>query len=428
MKIGIIYDDISREGLDCSQPNKGNPGVGGTQYCYLMFLYYYAQYFTNDSIVVYRHRNANILPRMPREDIIKYVETSNIRECVEKAAGDDVDFLLFTHGHLLEITEYLETYNIRGVVWVHNWIRGEYLKKIVQSQMIVRVVFLGQEHYDRYVDHEITKKAVVIPNMFNTEGYPARSSIVNHNVTYVGAIVPGKGFHALAEAWPRVIDEIPDANLYVIGKGNLYGKGMEPGPLGIADSKYENQFYRHITNTEGGVIPSVHFLGILGSEKIDYYLKTSVGIVNPTGVTEVCPISALEMEAAGIPVISRKINGLPDVIIDGCTGILIRNQKQLAQSIIDLLIDLEKNETMGMKGREFVQEMFSPIKIINLWNDMFLDIMGNRAPDLLKPHNNFGNNFKWIRIVNSQIKTVPIFKHLPALIDIEGMMRGIVRR
>lgn len=428
MRIGIIYDDINRDGLDCSQPNKGNPGVGGTQYCYLMLLYFYTIYFPNDSIIVYRHRKSDQLSHMPHENIIKYVMTDGLKECVDRAAEDNVDFLLFTHGHLLEICTYLEDHNIKGIVWVHNWIRGEYLKAVTKSPMIVRVVFLGQEHYDRYIDHEIIKKAVVIPNMFNIDGYPARTAIENHNVTYVGAIVPEKGFHALAEAWPKVIKSIPDANLYVIGQGNLYGKDIEVGPLGIADAKYEKRFIMFVTDNGGNVLPSVHFLGLLGSEKIDYYLKTSVGIVNPTGVTEVCPISALEMEAAAIPVISKKFNGLPDVVTDGCTGVLIKKQKQLAKAIIKLLSDTKKNETMGQMGRAYVQSTFSPEKIVGLWNDMFLDIINSSTPVLLKPHSNFGNNFKWIRIMNSKIKKMPLLKSLPALIDVEGKVRTIIRR
>ena len=40
MNIGFYFFDKGLSGVDCSRPDLGNPGVGGTQYCFLLLIYY----------------------------------------------------------------------------------------------------------------------------------------------------------------------------------------------------------------------------------------------------------------------------------------------------------------------------------------------------------------------------------------------------
>ena len=37
MNIGFYFFDKGLSGVDCSRPDLGNPGVGGTQYCFLLY-------------------------------------------------------------------------------------------------------------------------------------------------------------------------------------------------------------------------------------------------------------------------------------------------------------------------------------------------------------------------------------------------------
>lgn len=428
MKIGIIYDDVDREGLDCSCPQLGNPGVGGTQYCCLILLHYYVQKFPKDQLIVYRYCACKHIAKMPAEDKIIYKGCSSLEDCVLQASKDNVDMLLFMHAHIPLLSPLLVKYKIKGIVWVHNWIRGDVLKTISDNPFISKVVFLVNEHYDRYIDHPLITKGVIIPNMFNVKGYPAREeNIHNFNVTYVGALVQGKGFDELAKAWTEVLKKVPDAQLYVIGKGNLYKEGVAYGKLGIAQKDFEDKFSRYITDSEGKVLPSVHFMGLMGAEKIDIYKGTKVGVVNPTGKTEVCPISALEMQAAKIPVVSANTNGIPDVIENKETGFLVSSSRQIAQMISSLLVDDNRNLEMGEKARNFVAKKFAPEDIILLWNKMFSNVCDNVAEKVTVHYNNLGNNYKWIRIINFYFKKVPLFRKFPAIIDLEAKASKIIR-
>ena len=171
MKIGMIYDDIVRENLDCSNPFKGNPGVGGTQFCYLNLIYYLSVLYPEIDIIVYRYKDNCEAVKMPKEDCVVYKVLNNLQECVYQAGEDNVDLLLFTFHHAIELAPIIEERRISSVVWIHNWIRGEVLTAISKCRFIKRAVFLVREHYDRYIDDDVIKKAVYIPNMFTTEDY-----------------------------------------------------------------------------------------------------------------------------------------------------------------------------------------------------------------------------------------------------------------
>ena len=90
-------------------------------------------------------------------------------------------------------------------------------------------------------------------------------------VTYVGSLVPAKGFHRLAQIWPEVISKVPNAELYVIGNGKVYDRNAKLGKYGISQSDYENQFMKYLTDDEGEILKSVHFCGIVGKEKRDIF-------------------------------------------------------------------------------------------------------------------------------------------------------------
>lgn len=422
MIIGIIYDDISRPGLDCRNPQKGNPGVGGTQFCYLMFMYYYTISFPEDKIIVYRHRQVNEYPKMPLEDKITYKKVDSVEKCIEMASLDHVDVLLFTHNHVAALNEKITEYKIKCIVWIHNWIRGSILDLLSNNPSIRKVVFLVNEHYDRYIDHDVIKKGVIIPNMLETKGLATRDDCKQMNVTYVGAVVPGKGFDVLAKAWPKVIAEVPDAHLFVIGKGNLYGNISSFGPLGIAEESFEKKFAKYLLDDANRVLPSVHFMGLLGGEKMNIFKKTKVGVVNPSGRTEVCPISALEMEAFEIPVVSKSTNGIPDVIVNQKTGLLVHSEREIAASIIKLLKDNEMNSSYGAAARVFVENSFNPHRIIKLWHELFIRVQNGEEEKVHVNKTLLQNDFKWIRQLNYYLKKTVLFRWLPSMINVESMI------
>jgi len=69
----------------------------------------------------------------------------------------------------------------------------------------------------------------------------------------------------------------------------------------------------------------------------------------------------VEAMAVGKPVIAARVGGIPEIVEDGVTGILVdpRNSQSLAKQIILLLQDPQRRLTMGRAGKKRVQEHFT---------------------------------------------------------------------
>ncbi len=71
-------------------------------------------------------------------------------------------------------------------------------------------------------------------------------------------------------------------------------------------------------------------------------------------------VAAVEAMASGLPVIASRVGGIPEIIIDGETGLLVEpeNPTALAQAIMTLVRDIKVGQKMGQAGRKYVSQKF----------------------------------------------------------------------
>lgn len=418
MKIALYLDDRGFKDLDISDPSKGNNGVGGTQYCFLFLAYELAKLEHYDVLIF--HHNNNSLPNRVREEII-----CNWQEMLNKVAESKADFFIFKADDKQADLKMMSSLDINAIAWAHNFLLADKLKELYLCPAIKRLVFVGKEHYERYIDHDVIKKSTYIYNMFEGKNFTFRPLPKTPSVTYTGSLVEGKGFNVLARVWKKVLARVPDAQLYVIGDGRLYHRDAELGPLGISEVNFENSFSKFLTEN-GELLPSVHFLGTLGIDKIDVFNKTKVGVMNPSGVTETFGLSAVEMESCGIPVVTKAANGLYDTVKNKRTGFLIKTDKQLTKRIVLLLKDNSLNEHLGRNAKQFVEDSFSPKVIIPQWVGLFESIQSGSMPEYLKPTNHYFNNLKWMHVLVRGLRNARV--PLEPLANIEYRIRKMLGR
>lgn len=426
MKIAIFIDNENILGVDCRNPENGNPGIGGTEYCILLLAQVYKKAYPNDEVVLFATKQG----MLPKTDAVEIVSgPMEIGNVFKKTQADILLISAVYHGEPLsqDFFKMIETNQIKTILWGHNFYLSDFCNKISGCSYVKANVFVGRQQYDRYVDHKVIKKSTYIYNMYPQPVYEARKENSNHAVTYIGSLVPLKGFHVLAQAWKSILTEVPDAELNVIGSGKLYGRNSKLGRYGIADEEYERQFMPGLTEPDGSIMPSVHFWGVLGVEKNDVIRNTCVGVVNPTGRTETFGISALDFESMSVPVVTIAKGGFLDTVLNEETGLLYGHTDDFAKDIIMLLKNDKLNEQYGRDGVQLCKK-FMPDKIIKEWNRLFMKVLNDEKMEYIEPDSFMTTNLKKYRCLNRKIKNAIGVEYPISVIGAESFARNVLRR
>lgn len=420
INLALELMDKDIKGADFSTPEKGNPGVGGSEYLFLLLGYYLKNTYSNYNITIF-HYNVNKLPDGINDNIV-----ANEIELIEKASELDDCILIHQINKSADWYNRIANTDIKDIAWAHCYIGYSEAALIAQNDNVKRVVFVGKEEYDSYIDDDVIKKADYVFNMINTASIAIRrGENYEKSVTYMGSLVEGKAFHLLAEIWPKILKRVPDAKLNVIGSGKLYNRNAKLGKYEIADENYEKKFMPYLTDQNGDILSSVHFYGLMKEGREEIFINSAVGVVNPAGKDETFCLSAIEMELCGLPVVSIRKYGLCDTIIHNQTGLLYRRKKQFADYIIKLLTDNTLNKNLGKNGPEFVTKNFDANKVIKEWNRVLLDVIYERKATYNKPAANFWNDYKLLKISMRIIRINLNIRFIPSVLNIKYIVKKL---
>jgi glycosyltransferase involved in cell wall biosynthesis len=418
IKVGFYINNQGYPNVDLRFPEKGNPGIGGSEYTELSTAYYLRKFYSEKlEILLF----ANIIDLLPPS--LNIYHAINVVDAAEKSEQQGCDIFVFrTSLWTDELYEKLSKLHIKAIARSNNYFDITILKQITNCSRIKSLVCVGQEQLDILRDHRIFKKSIRIFDPFNIENFvPKRGILKQENtVVFIGSLVPAKGFHVLARVWSHILREKPEAKLIVIGSGKLYDRNQQLGTWGIAEESYEANYIRpFLSDDNGNLIKSVYFAGLLGTEKIEILQNADVGVVNPTGATEVCPGSALEIQACGTPVVSTAKLGLLDTVVHKKTGLLGKSDKDLIKNILYLLNNPQVAKQFGENGINFVKENFDHQLISKQWLELFIDIYNDKLPQPQPMKQNYFYNAKFLleglRILK---KYIPPLRNLPSLMEI----------
>lgn len=98
-----------------------------------------------------------------------------------------------------------------------------------------------------------------------------------------------------------------------------------------------------------------------------------------TSLSEGQPVVILEAMALGKPVIATAVGGIPEVIKNGRTGILVpsNDDKTLSLVIIDLLQDEEKRKKIATAGQKMVEKNYNISKVVEQVENLYLRILSD---------------------------------------------------
>lgn len=157
-------------------------------------------------------------------------------------------------------------------------------------------------------------------------------------VLSVGRLVPGKGHAVLLEALTR-----------------LRGDGVETLTTLVGDGPERGSLERLAAELR----LDVRFAGAVGQDELRAFYEDAELFCLPT-FAEGLGVVLLEAMAFGLPVVSTLVMGVPEVVEDGETGLLVRPGRPdlLAEALVRLAAAPELRDRMGRAGRRWVLEEF----------------------------------------------------------------------
>jgi glycosyltransferase involved in cell wall biosynthesis len=160
----------------------------------------------------------------------------------------------------------------------------------------------------------------------------------------VAALVPQKGHQHLIDAAALVVREVPDARFVLLGEGPLRG-ALERH---VKDKHLE----RHM------------FLAGFRTDVLE--LTKGVDVFAMSSIHEGMCVALVDAMAAGKPAVGTRAGGIPEVLVDGETGLLVepRDHHGMAAALIRLLEDEPLRARMGAAGLARARERFTVERMV----------------------------------------------------------------
>jgi glycosyltransferase involved in cell wall biosynthesis len=173
-------------------------------------------------------------------------------------------------------------------------------------------------------------------------------------VAFVGNLFKHKGLHRII----RALAGVPDRPWHLV----VVGVGPEREPC-----------VRRLQNA--GLSDRATFLGRLSGEEVETVLAAA-DVLSLPSTQEGMPYVILEAMASGLPVVSASVYGIPEMVVDGETGLLVdpRDEDELRNALAALVDDAGIRRAMGRAARRRFEERFTLERQLRDVESLYMDI------------------------------------------------------
>ena len=238
---------------------------------------------------------------------------------------------------------------------------------------------------------EFADRIHTIGNGVDTERFRPNGTLSPENqaaarpvrLLFVGRVAPDKGVHLLVAAFNEVAREFPGLQLEIVGKAgmmpfdvlsvllkgdsaleslrNFYGRSwmgwLTKEVLGQRHS-YLDHLRRQLT---GDSSRRVHFRGTVSLEELVSLYQHSDLLVLPSVWHESYGLPVAEAMASGVAVLASRCGGVPELVDDGASGMLVPrlDVEALTRALRDLLMDPARLRELGRAGRQRAERLLT---------------------------------------------------------------------
>ena len=146
---------------------------------------------------------------------------------------------------------------------------------------------------------------------------------------YWGRLIPEKGVYELLEAFRIVLEKLP-AKLLIIGNAQ-FGYGVK--------TEYDRKLEQHCEQMKGKVV----FTGFVPREKLWRILKISDIAILPSVWNEPAGLAMIEALAAGLPLITTDVGGIPEYVSEE-SAVILNWSKNFVSDLAAAMVRLAEDE------------------------------------------------------------------------------------
>ena len=268
-------------------------------------------------------------------------------------------------GRLCRVPVILETTHVRET-WRKGWFKSRFVVDRAVGHLIDRYIAVSEANSKYLIEEKRipARKVTVIQNgcsmdLVNPEkAHPegireslgfSKSDIV---LIVMARLEPQKGHKILLQALSTVRAEFPNIRLICLGTGALKDE--------------LNSIARELKLNE-----IVRFVGFQ-TNVADWLAVADIGVL--PSFYEGLPLTAVETLAAGLPLVATAVDGTPEVVLDGKTGLLVPpgDPAAMAGAIRQLARQSELRQKLAKAGREWVLQRFTIERQIEQTSSLYL--------------------------------------------------------
>lgn len=214
-------------------------------------------------------------------------------------------------------------------------------KKLSKARFVCCISHFCRSQLMLFSDKSDWEKFHIIHCAVDPDDFSASPSRDENNLLFVGRMSGVKGVPLLLEAVARVAADIPDLSVTLVGDGEERPElEAQARSLGVADR--------------------VLFAGYQSQAEVSGHMANAGVFVLPS-FAEGLPVVLMEALASQTPVVTTRIAGVSELVIDGKTGVLIApgDVDGLADALREIFGDQKARKSMGKAGRAKVSSDFN---------------------------------------------------------------------
>jgi glycosyltransferase involved in cell wall biosynthesis len=182
----------------------------------------------------------------------------------------------------------------------------------------------------------------------------------------IGRLVPVKNHSLFLKAVKKVLDDSPvKIKAFIIGDGESRSSiEKTANELGIAFSRHTDKTHPHPL--------------IFTSWRTDVdTICAGLDIVALTSLNEGTPVSLIEAQAAGKPIVSTRVGGIADVVLENKTALLsdITDEKLFAENLLRLVTDSDLRRNFSYAGKDHVLNNYGYRRLVKDMSQLYFKLL-----------------------------------------------------